>query len=181
MKNQKQYKKAIQIIAIIVSIAFIVITLNFFIHPVETMEQPLVNEHLFVDATYLLKTDETNNSVNVSCTLYLTNLWEKESGIIKATVYVIEDVNNLAVYKNNVSIGEIGGDSTAEIEIPVILSNSSYKIEILIFENEKLIIKGVVTISAYPIYVWDEITHSQRQEWTVSNTAQKFENIRLYR
>jgi len=146
----------------------------------QSEEEILEGEHLFVDATYLLKTGETNTTVNVTCTLYLTHTWEEESGPIKAIVYVIEQENNLAVYKNTVSIGTISGDSTAEIEIPVVLSNSSYKIEMLIFENDKLVIKGTVTLSAYPVYFYDEISHEQRQEWTVSNSVQKFENIRSY-
>jgi len=146
----------------------------------QSEEEVLEGEHLFVDATYLLKTGETNSSVNVTCTLYLTNIWEEESGPIKAIVYVIEQENNLAVYKNTVSIGPIGADSTAEIEIPVVLFNSSYKIEMLIFENEKLVIKGKVTLNAYPVYIFDEVTHSQRQEWTVVNEIQQFDNVRSY-
>jgi len=135
-------------------------------------------EHLFVDATYLLKTSETNDTVNVTCNLYLTNIWKKESGNIKTTAYVIETSDNLAVYKNTVTIGEIGADSTAEIEIPIVLSNNSYKVEILVFENEKLVIKGIVTISAYPIYSWDDISHSVQQQWEISNAGYDFKAIR---
>lgn len=57
------------------------------------------DEHLLVDKTYLLKTDETNDAVNVTCNLCLTNIWEKESGEIKAVAYVIETENNFAVLK----------------------------------------------------------------------------------
>ena len=35
-----------------------------------TAQTTFPHEHLFVDATYLLKTDETNDTVNVSCNLY---------------------------------------------------------------------------------------------------------------
>ena len=138
------------------------------------------DEHLFVDATYLLKTSETNDSVNVTCTLYLTNIWEKESGDIKAIAYVIETTDNLAVYKNTVTIGTIAADSTAEIEIPIVLSNNSYKVEILLFENEKLVIKGAITISAYPLYLWDEVTHGMEQQWQITNEGYDFKNIRMY-
>ena len=91
---------------------------------------------------------------------------------------MIETSDNLAVYKNTVTIGSIAADSTAEIEIPLILSNNSYKVEILIFENEKLVIKGVITISAYPIYSWDEIAHGAEQQWAIINDVSKFENVR---
>lgn len=135
------------------------------------------NEHLFVDTTYLLKTDETNNTVNVTCTPYLTNIWSKESGDIKIIAYVIETKDNLAVYKNTVEIGKIPANSTAEIEIPIVLSNNSYKVDVLIFENGKLVIKGTLTISAYPVYIWDEINRDQKQEWRISNSGSDFIQI----
>ena len=188
MKISKKTKKAgiaVMTIAVVLVIAFGVFSMM--------MTKPIVAEpsfpaeHLFVDATYLLRTDETNESVNITCNLYLTNIWEKESGEIKAIAYVIETGNNFAVYKETVEIGTIGANSTAEIEIPIVLSNNSYKVEILLFENEKLVIKGKLTISAYPIYVWDEVGHGDTGEtprvqkfkgWDISNTASDFEQIR---
>ena len=142
-------------------------------------------EHLFVDATFLLKTDETNDSVNITCDIYLTNIWDKGSGEIKATAYVIETGNNFAIYKNTDEIGVIGADSTAVIQIPVVLSNNSYKVEVLLFENDKLVIKGGLTISAYPIYHWREIERNGQIEklqvlegWNVKNTYTDFIQIR---
>ena len=60
-------------------------------------------EHLFVEKTYLLKTEEKNDTVNVTCDIYLTNIWTKDSGEMKAIAYVIETKNNFAVY--NIWIG----------------------------------------------------------------------------
>jgi len=142
-----------------------------------TAQTTFPHEHLFVDATYLLKTDETNDTVNVSCNLYLTNIWEKESGEIKVIAYVIETSNNLAVYKNTVEIGKISANSTAEIELPIVLSNNSYKVDILIFENGKLVLKGKITISAYPLYDWEEIRHGTEQKWELKNTVYEFYQI----
>lgn len=143
------------------------------------------DEHLFVDATYLLKTDETNTSVDVTCTLYLTNIWDKKSGEIKATAYVIESDKNFAIYKETTEIGIIKADSTGEIEVPIVLSNSSYKVEILIFENDKLVIKGELTIRSQPVYKFRDVVHDDKivQEpyvsgWTISNTYKKFDQVR---
>jgi hypothetical protein len=133
--------------------------------------------HLFVDATYLLKTSETINSVNVTCTLYLTNTWMKESKEIKTIAYVIETKDNLAVFKNTQTNGKIMADSTDEIELPLLLSNSSYKVEILIFENEKLVTKGIITISAYSHYYWDDITLKNKQVWEISSYASDFQQV----
>ncbi len=142
-------------------------------------------EHLFIDATYLLKTDETNESVNITANLYLTNIWEKDSGEIKAIAYVIEKTNQFAVFKNTVEIGFITANSTAEIEIPLVLENSSYRVEVLIFENDKLEIKGKLGISAYPVYLWEEVERDDgRLEpaqvlsgWMVKNTDIDYEQI----
>jgi hypothetical protein len=180
MESTQKKKKAGILIALCV-IGILVVTGVFasgILSPQTSIQYPV--EHLFVDATYLLKTSETNETVNVTCTPYLTNIWKKASGEIKTTVYVIETSDNLAVYKNTVDIGEIKADSTAEIEIPIILSNSSYKVEILIFENNKLMIKGVITISAYPIYSWDEIIHGIHQQWQVNNSGSYFESLQSY-
>lgn len=178
MEMSKKTKKAgmfVAALSIIIIVLFGVFGTG--VLKISTAQTVFPKEHLFADATYLLKTDETNDTVNVTCTLYLTNIWEKESGEIKVIAYVIETSNNLAVYKNMVEIGEIPADSTAEIEIPVVLSNNSYKVDILIFENGKLVLKGKLTINAYPVYSWDEIVHGARQEWRISNTLCKFKQI----
>ena len=136
------------------------------------------NEHLFVDKTFLLKTDEKNFTVNLTCDIYLTNIWDKESGDIKAIAYVIETENNFATYKNEVKVGKITKESTTEVDIPIILSNNSYKVEILFFENEKLVLSGELTISAYPRYTWEEIEHGNIQQWGLYNSETKFVKIR---
>jgi len=90
---------------------------------------------------------------------------------------VIELNNNLAVYKNSVDIGKISADSTAEIEIPVVLSNNSYKVDILIFEDGKLVIKGKLTISAHPVYDWDKIPSGRSQSWFLTNSIGEFDQL----
>jgi len=149
------------------------------------VEPTFPSEHLFVDSTYLLKTSENNTSVKITGNLYLTNIWEKESGSIKVIAYVIEKDNQFAVYKNTVEIGVIGANSTAEIEIPLVLENSSYRVEVLIFEKEKLEIKGKLGISAQPIYRWEEIHHGEKvlkhqvlEGWDVINSDTSYIQIR---
>ena len=137
------------------------------------------DEHLFVDETVLLKTDETNDTVNVTCILFLTNIWEKNSEELKGIAYVIETENNFAISETEVEIGVVEADATTKIDIPVILSNNSYKVKVLLFENGKLVIKGKLTISAYPIYSWEEIKRGdvEHQEWYVKNSEIDFYQI----
>ena len=178
MKMKMKTKKAGALIATLLTLVIILASLySTGMFQPSMAKQYFPNEHLFVDTTYLLKTGETNDTVNVTCTPYITNIWDKESGEIKIIVYVIETKDNLAVYKNTVEIGTIATNSTAEIEIPVVLSNNSYKVDVLIFENGKLVIKGTLTISAQPIYTWDDINHYQKLEWQVSNSLSDFVQI----
>jgi len=137
------------------------------------------SEHLFIDETILLKTNETNKTVDINCILYLTNIWEKNSGKINAAAYVIETNNNFAISENEIKIGIIKENSTTKIVLPVVLSNSSYKVKVLLFENEKLVIKGELLISAYPIYSWEDISHGRvkNQVWNVNNYDMYFEQI----
>ena len=187
MNMNKKTKKAGMTAGTIIGVTIVIIAalgLTGFFEP--TIAEPFYpDEHLFVDATYLLKTDETNISVDIACTLYLTNIWDKKSGDIKATAYVIESDKNFAVYKGTVEIGKISADSTGEVEIPIVLSNNSYKVEILLFEDSKLVIKGELTIRSYPVYVWKEVEHDDgvRQEqvlygWDAVNTYKKFTQVR---
>jgi len=178
MKLDKKTKKAGKIVGTIAVIIVIFLGLTEVVLKEPIQAGPsFPSDHLFVDATYLLKTEETNESVKIICTPYLTNTWEKESGKIKIIAYVLETYNNLAIFKNTVEIGEISANSTEEVEIHLILSNSSYKVELLIFEEGKLKIKGKLTITAYPVYVWDDINHVTKQRWELTNTAPDYDAV----
>jgi len=110
MKTRKNVKKAgalISIISIVLIATLGVLSTGIFedtvveSKPIDT-KPDYPTDHLDIDASFLLKTSETNDSVNVSCDLFMTNIWEKESGEIKATAYVSEQNSNLAVFKNTV-------------------------------------------------------------------------------
>ena len=180
MNMSKKTKKAGAVIGFLV--VFIIILGMFLPGILEPTVADITypDEHLFVDETVLLKTDETNDTVNVTCNLFITNIWKKESSEMKAIAYVIETQNNFAVFEKEVEIGIIDSDSTEKVEIPVMLSNNSYKVKVLLFENGKLVIKGELTISAYPIYSWLDIEHGkvEHQEWRLHNSMTEFYQVR---
>jgi len=164
MTMSKKAKKAGALVALAI-VSFIVLAAVFSTGILEksiiVRSQPIDKgpsfplEHLSIDASYLLKTGETNESVNVSCDLFMTNIWEKESGEIKATAYVSEQNTNFAVYKSTVEFGVIDANSTKELNIPVKFSDNSYKVEILIFESNKLVKKVTLSISTYQNFYYD--------------------------
>lgn len=179
MELSSKTKKAGVLIGIMsIAIVIVGIFLPALLKP-SAAETIYPNEHLFVDATYLLKTEETNDTVNITCDLYMTNIWDKKSGKIKAIAYVIETKNNFAVFETEVEVGLINADSTSKIGIPVVLSNSSYKVDVLIFENEKLVLKGVLTIRARPIYSWEYLrANGISQQWELDSSMPDFEKVR---
>ena len=147
MNISKKIKKA-SIFLVTIAVALIAVFGAFTIlleKPVEA-EPQLPEKHLFVEEIYLLKTEETNTTINITCTPYLTNIWDQKSGEIKIVAYVVKESNKVADCKNSVLVGKINADSTKEIEIPLILSDDSYQVDILIFEDEKLVLKGSLRI-----------------------------------
>ncbi len=102
------------------------------------------------------------------------------SGEVKVIAYVMED--NFAVCKNIKTIGKIKNDTTGIIEIPLSLDNidneSSYDIKILLFENEKLIIKGGLRITAQARYSLEILNKTGvSQEYTLDAGAPNFHKI----
>ena len=146
--NQKTKKASIfaGILSIVVISIFAMSVIGFFEPSKAEPQRP--ENHLFVEEIYLLKTGETNKTVNVTCTPYLTNIWDQESGEIKIIAYVVKESNNVADCKNTVEIGKIAADSTAELEVPIVLSGDTYRVDMLIFEDGKLVLKGSLTLKA---------------------------------
>ena len=96
---------------------------------------------LSVDAMYLLKKGESEEGINASAIIYLTNVGS-ESGNIKITVYLMERWKGVAIDKKEMEIGKIAKDKTKEIELNMEMGNKSYEIEVLVFEDDLLKIKG---------------------------------------
>ena len=146
-------------------------------------------DHLSIDASFLLKTGETNESVNISCDLFMTNIWEKESGEIKATAYVSPQNNNLAVFKSTVEFGVIDANSTKELNIPVKFKDNTYKVEILLFESNKLTKKVTLSITTYLNYYYNldgkMVINKGRTieqcdedgQWSIDNTAPQVTSV----
>jgi len=116
-----------------------------------TATLPGRDNHISIDAYYLLKESATNKTLNITCILYLTNRWNK-SGDIEIVAYVM-DWKGLAQHKTDIEIGSIDTNKTEEVVIPLVLRKDSRKIDVLIFEDGLLKMKGYIylEISYRPI------------------------------
>ena len=188
MSRKTKKAGALAAIALISIIILAALLSSGLLKPTSVGSQPVDDtpdypaDHLSIDASFLLKTGETNESVNISCDLFITNIWEKQSGEIKATAYVTAQNNNLAVYKSAVEFGVIEANSTKELNIPVKFEDNSYKVEILLFESNKLTKKVTLSITTYQNYYYDfdgervinvgrTLEHIQKDgQWSIDNT-----------
>ena len=172
MTISKKAKKAGILSGAVLSILVLVCTgvfLGIMNEPIEAVsEKP--EDHLFIEDTYLLKTDETNKTVSVTCTPYMTNIWEEDSGDIKVIAYVVKTSNKIADFKNTVEFGKISGDTTAELEIPIVLTADNFKVDLLIFEDEKLVLKGTFTIKAEQKFRYDPEGLVNDSYWELDNS-----------
>ena len=172
MTMSKKAKKAGILSGAVMSITILVcagVLLGSINEPiVAAAEKP--EEHLFIEETYLLRTGETNKTVNVTCTPYMTNIWDEESGDIKVIAYVVKTSNKIAEYKSTVEIGKIVGDTTAEIEIPIVLTADNFKVDLLIFEDEKLVLKGSFTVKAVQTFKYNFSGVVIGSDWDLENS-----------
>jgi len=138
MRYSKKYIKYILFIVIIGIIAS-----TAFIYSLSKKENSLS-----VDAMYLLKNDEGKDEINISGIIYLTNI-RAVSGSVKIIAYLTERWNGIALYKKEVEVGRLSKDKTTEIEFEMSIKNGSYSLEILVFEDDLLRIKGGGWIQVY--------------------------------
>ena len=131
-----------------------------------------------IDGYYLLKESATNETLNVTCILYLTNRWN-DSGDIRIVAYVM-DWKRLAQYKTDIEIGSIDTNKTEEVAIPIVLRKDSRKIDVLIFEDGLLKMKGYIYLEILykPILYNISIKDNDLLEaWNCRITSSSFPSI----
>lgn len=135
MKNYVKYVLVVVIICIFVSAVFM--------YALRKKENSLS-----VDAMYLLKNDEEEDEINISGIIYLTNI-RAESGNVKIIAYLTEEWSEIALYKKEIIVGNLPKDKTTEVEFEISIENGSYGLQILVFEDDLLRIKGGGWINVY--------------------------------
>ncbi|MCD6171394.1 MAG: hypothetical protein J7J36_03130 [Thermoplasmata archaeon] len=138
-----------KIISIVLIIVIIILAASFY--PSEKKQK---ENKLSVDAMYLLKEGEEKGWVNASAIIYLTNTGAK-SGEIKIITYLIESRNGIAVDKKEIKVGSIEKDKTEEEEIQIQMENSSYNMDVLVFEDGLLKVKGGTGINVFYDKGWN--------------------------
>ena len=121
VENKNRLKKASKTAGIIIVTAIITLTIyGVFLQDSSKGCLYYPRNYLSVDATYLLKVEESDDFVNVICTPYITNNKDKASGTISIIAYVIDTSNNIALSKTSFDVGNIRSKTTSEVVIRLI-------------------------------------------------------------
>ncbi len=142
-----------------------------------TATSAIKDNEISIDGYYLLKESATNETLNITCILYLTNRWNN-SGDIRIVAYVM-DSKGLAEYRTGVEIGSIDINKTEEVSIPIVLREGSRRIDILIFEDGLLKMKGYIYIDVFynPNPYIDKEQNDLVEAWNCRITSSSFPSI----
>ena len=164
MKHPGRYKKYGNIKYVTVIAVIIIIIAAGVLSSYVCLHNAKNKNHLSVDAMYLVKNGESDDKINVSATLYLTNVGAK-SGDIKIVTYIMERWKGIAIDKKEINVGKLEKDKTSEVELNMQIGNGSYDIEVLVFEDDLLKIKGQGGITTTMVYDANEGIHRGDISW----------------
>lgn len=123
-------------------------------------EPPEKYSKLYIDDVYFLLPDYTRGTgekINLNVNPFITNRGNIDSGDVKIVIFAIDQEKNIAVDKSSESFGTVSNDTTLDSELSLELNdNSSYRIELLIFEREKIVLKGSGTVKLREIGSYGE-------------------------
>jgi len=116
---------------------------------------------LAVDEVFFNSIEMDGLESDLKITVFLTNEGEDEIYDVMVRAFVIERDSNLARDEDQVEMGTISGKSTKEEELFIsVPNNDTYRIEIVVFEDAKLTLRGSGTIDLVGVGVASDYTGS---------------------
>lgn len=107
-----------------------------------------VDRDLKVDEVFFKSVEYGEDETDLNIIVFLTNDGDSEISEVRVRAFAIEIDSNLARSEDTVVIGKIDGQTTEEGELSISVPNrDSYRIELLVFEDSKMTIKGSGTIN----------------------------------
>lgn len=106
------------------------------------------SSRLKVDEVYFRTEDRLGGEdTALSIMIFLTNDEDGDIDSVSVRAFAVETDSNLAMDEDRVVMGKIGGQTTSEGRLNITVpNNESYRVEILVFEESKLTLKGSGTI-----------------------------------
>ena len=109
--------------------------------PPEVVKEP----HLYVEDVFFLKTETRaeEDEVDIMTTVYITNDGLANAKDVKIIAWPIDEDKNLALDKSEKPVGSIPIEKTTEIDFSICVpSGAKHKVDLLIFERGRLILRG---------------------------------------
>ncbi len=98
---------------------------------------------LSVEEVYFASEELGGVDTDLKIIVFLTNNGKTDITNVKVRAFIIESDSNLARDEDSVLLGRIRGKTTLEGELHIsVPNNDSYRIELLVFEDSKLSIRG---------------------------------------
>lgn len=99
-----------------------------------------------VHQAYFLTAEPAGEQLNLTARLFMTNGALSRSDDLAITVFVVPTHSGLASYTTRVDVGTLGGRTTEEVTVPVVIpgfnATRSYRVDFLVFEGGLLTQKG---------------------------------------
>ena len=149
--EDKQRKKMPYTLAIIVfSLLVCIVVMSALFSSVLADEAPK-QAYLQVDDVFFVLTDSENglrtDMVNIDVTAFITNKGKLDAKDVEIIAFTVDKNTNLALDKTTFDVGSIPKDKTSSSEFSLSMpNNDSYVIELIIFENGKIALKGSGTL-----------------------------------
>jgi len=131
------------------SVLLSVVALTIALQP--EADAKITEPHLVVEDVYFVMDSPSANSVSedkiITMTVYITNSGTKDASGVSIRAFVIDPDSNLGVDYNEQTVGLIPSDTTGETNIVLsVPQGKTYKIELLVFESGKIVVRGSGTI-----------------------------------
>jgi hypothetical protein len=138
-----------EIMLVIIVAMLIVISGLAFLVILPKPERPIAAE-LEIDEVYFVATDLGEGEYELEVFAFVSNEGEKKADV-SIRAFAIDVSSNLALDQDSVVIGKVKGESTSEASLTMVLSaDRRYRIELLLFKDGKVTIKGEGIVNLAP-------------------------------
>lgn len=129
--------------AVFALIVVVTCTLAYFVSQIEEEK----GTDLIVDEVYFRTSELGGEDTDLRILVFLTNDGKGDIDEVRVRAFAVETDSNLARDEDAITMGNIKGKSTSEGELSITVpNNDSYRIELLVFEEGKLTIRGAGTV-----------------------------------
>jgi hypothetical protein len=139
-------------IVFVIIVILIFSILLYFVKNIEEDDQDLLVDEVIIGSVNM---DDLESDLKIS--VHMTNKGKSEVEDVKLRAFVIERDSNLARDEASLDMDSIPGKTTEEGELFIsVPNNDSYRIELLVFEDSKLTLRGSGTIDLTGVGVASE-------------------------